>query len=270
MHNSRAPSRIVTALIVGTVIALPGAATRTARAHPAPAAQQGSCAVLGTYRVGPRVLPLAGAARGRTDVPTPVAGHAPAGTAIAWPAGVLRGTLVIRAYTGCGGATRGSFAVHRTSVGPPLYGLRRGAPALPCAVPCWPPPTGVINATGRFAQDPSHPHDATYVLVSATVTIARRRPGRSLRCAPATGCPPAMVITSTCTDVTGHLRVPPPAGQRVTLSFLLPPVASTGVARTALVLQGWRGTALTRPVPTPDASGPVGARHAVRPHVTCR
>jgi hypothetical protein len=60
--------------------------------------------------------------------------------------------------------------------------------------------------------------------------------------------------------------VPPPTGQRVTLSFLLPPVANTGVAPTALVLQGWRGTAVPRPVPTPGASGPAGARHAVRPH----
>jgi hypothetical protein len=267
MHNSRAPARIVTALIVGTVIGLPGATAtaRTALAHPAPVAQQGSCAVLGTYHVGPRVVPLAGAARGRVGTPTPVAGHAPAGPAIAGPAGVLRGTLVIRAYTGCGGATRGSFAVHRTLVGPPLYGLRRGAPALPCAVPCWPPPTGVISATGRFAQDPSHPHDATYVLVSATVTTARRRPGRGLPCAPATGCPPAMVSTSTFTDVTGYLQVPPPAGQRVTLSFLLPPAASPDVAPTALVLQGWRGTAVARPVPTPGASGLAGAGHAVRP-----
>jgi hypothetical protein len=267
MHNSSATSRIVTALIVGTVIGLPGVAARTALAHPAPAAQQGACAVLGTYRAGPRVLPLAGAARGRAGVPTPVAGHATAGPASAWPAGVLRGTLVIRAYTGCGGATLGSFAVHRTPPGPPLPGPRRGAPALPCAVPCWPPPTGVISATGRFAQDPSHPHDATYVLVSATVTTARHRPGRGLPCAPATGCPPAMVITSTFTDVTGYLRVPPPAGQRVTLSFLLPPVTSTGVAPSALVLQGWRGIAVPRPAPTPGASGPAGAGHAVRPHV---
>jgi hypothetical protein len=268
MHNSGATSRIVTALIVGTVIALPGAAARSARAHPAPAAQPGGCAVLGPYHVGPRVMPLTGTARGRAGAPTPVAGQATAGPATAWT--VLRGTLVIRAYTGCGSATRGSFAVHRTPVGPPLPGLRRGAPALQCAIPCWPPPTGVISATGRFVQDPSHPHDATDVLVSATVTTARRRPGRSLPCAPATGCPPAMVITSTVTlrDVTGHLRVPPPAGQRVTLSFLLPPVASTGVGRTALVLQGWRGTALLLPVPTPGASGPAGAWHAGRPHAT--
>jgi hypothetical protein len=77
-----------------------------------------------------------------------------------------------------------------------------------------------------------------------------------------------MVITSTVTlrDVTGYLQVPPPMGQKVTLSFLLPPVASTGAAPTALVLQGWRGTAAPRPMPTPGASGPAGARHAVRPH----
>jgi hypothetical protein len=269
MDNSRDPSRIVTALIVGTVIALPGPAAHTARTHLAPAVQQGSCAVLGTYHVGPRVVPLAGAARERARVPTPVAGHATAGPALAWPAGVLRGTLVIRAYTGCGGATRGSFAVHRTPVGPPLPGRGRGAPALQCAIPCWPPPAGVISATGRFAQDPSHPHDATYVLVSATVTTTRRHPGRGLPCAPTTGCSPGMVITSTCTDVAGHLQVLAPAGQRVTLSFLLPPVASTGVARTALVLQGWRGAAVPRTVPMPGASGPAGAGPAVRPHATC-
>jgi hypothetical protein len=271
MHNVRAPSRIVTTLIVGTMIGVPGAAARTARAHRAPAAQQGSCAVLGTYRVGPRVLPLAGAVRGPAGVQTPVAGHTTAGPAVAWPAGVLRGTLVIRAYTGCGGATLGSFTVHRAPVRPPIPGRGRSAPALPCAVPCWPPPTGVISATGRFAQHPGHPHDATYVLVSATVTTARR-PGRSLPCPPAPGCPPARVITSTVTvrDVTGYLRVPSSAGQKVTLSFRVPPVASTGVAPTTLVLQGWRGTAVPRPVPTPGASGPAGARHAVRSHAAYR
>src|SRR5919204_4481877 len=107
MHTSGATSRIVTALIVGTVIGLPGAAARTTRAPAAPAAQQESCAVLGTYRVGPPVLPLAGAARGGVGVQTPVAGRATAGPALAWPAGALRGTLLIRAYTRCGGATPG-------------------------------------------------------------------------------------------------------------------------------------------------------------------
>ncbi|HKO24189.1 MAG TPA: hypothetical protein VJY65_05540, partial [Chloroflexota bacterium] len=112
MHTSRATSRIVTALIVGTVIALPRAAVRTDRAQAAHVAQQGSCAALGTYRVGPRILPLAGAARGaarrRAGVQGLAPGHATAGPAPASPAGPLRGTLVIRAYTGCGGATLGS------------------------------------------------------------------------------------------------------------------------------------------------------------------
>ena len=258
MHNSRAMSRIVTALIVGTVIGLPGAAARTARAHAAHVAQQGGCAVLGTYRVGPRVLPLAGATRERAGVPTPVPGHATAAPAIASPAGQLRGTLVIRAYTGCGGATLGSFALHRTPVGPPLYRPRGTVPALP--------PTGVISASGRFAQDPMHPRDATYLLVSATITTARLRPQHGAPCSTLTGCPSVMVITSTATfrDVTGYLQVPPPAGQTVTLSFLPPPVASTDVAPTALVLQGWRGTAVPRLLPMLGPSA--GARRAVRPH----
>jgi hypothetical protein len=258
MHNAHATSRIVTALIVGTVIGLPGAAAHTARAPAAHVAQQGRCAVLGTYRVGPRVLPLAGVARGRTGVPTPVPGHATAGPAIAWPAGQLRGTLVIRAYTGCGSATLGSFAVRRTPVGPPLPGPRRGAPALP--------PTDVISASGHFAQDPMHPRDATYLLVSATITTARLRPQHGLPCSTLTGCPSVIAITSTVTfrDVTGYLQVLPPAGQTVTLSFLPPPVASTDVAPTALVLQGWRGTAVPRLLPMLGPSA--GARRAVRPH----
>ena len=256
MHSAHATSRIVTALLVGTVIGLPGAAARMARAPAAHVAQQGRCAVLGTYRVGPRVLPLAGAARGRAGVPTPAPGPATAAPALAWPVGQLRGTLVIRAYTGCGSATQGSFAVRRTPVGPPLPSPRRGAPALP--------PTGVISASGHFAQDPRHPRDATYLLVSATITTARLRPQLGLPCSTLTGCPSVIAITSTATvrDVTGYLQVPPPAGQTVTLSFLPPPVASTDVAPTALVLQGWRGTAVPRLLPM---SGPsAGARRAVR------
>ena len=269
MRNSGARSRIVPALIVGTLIGLPGAAARMALTHPAHAAQQGSCAVLGTYHVGPRVLPLAGSARGRAGVQTPVAGHATAVPAIAWPAWLVRGTLVIAAYSACGGATMGSFAVHRTPVGPPIYGPRRGAPAMPCAVPCWLPPAGVISATGRFVQDPMHPHDATYVLVSATFTTARLRPQRGIPCSNVTGCPPSMVMTSTATftDVTGYLQVPPPAGQMVALSFLPPPGASSDVAPTAMVLQGWRGNAVPRPVPPPGAYPYGGGRLAVRPHV---
>jgi hypothetical protein len=193
-------------------------------------------------------------------VQTPVPGHATAGPALASPVGPLRGTLVIRAYTGCGGATLGSFAVHRSPLGPPLYGPRRGAPALP--------PTGVISATGRFAQDPRHPRDAAYLLLSATVTTARLRPQHGLPCSTLAGCPSVMVITSTATfrDVTGYLQVPPPAGQRVTLSLLPPPVASTAVAPTALVLQGWRGTAVPRLLPMPMSGRSVEARRAVRPH----
>jgi hypothetical protein len=255
MHTSRATSRIVTALIIGTVIGLPGAAVRTARARAAHVAQLGSCAVVGTYRVGPRVLPLAGAARGRAGVQTRAPGPPSHGPALASPVGQLRGTLVIRAYTGCGGATLGSFALHRTPVGPPLYRSRRVPPALP--------QPGLISASGHFVQDPMHPRDATYVLVSATITLARLRPQHGLPCSTLTGCPSVMVITSTATfrDVTGYLQVPSPAGQRATLSFLPPPMASADVAPTALVLQGWRGTAVPRLLPM---SGPsAGARRAV-------
>jgi hypothetical protein len=114
------------------------------------------------------------------------------------------------------------------------------------------PPTGVISASGRFAQDPMHPRDAIYLLVSATITTARLRPQHSLACSTLTSCPSVMVITSTATfrEVTGYLQVPSPAGQTVTLSFLPPPVAGADVAPTALVLQGWRSTPVPRSAPT--------------------
>jgi hypothetical protein len=181
-----------------------------------------------------------------------------AGPALAVPGGQLRGTLVIRAYTGCGGATTGSFTVRRSPLGTPLYGPPRTIPALP--------PTGVISASGHFAQDPMHPRDATYLLVSATITTARLRPQHGTPCSTPTGCPSVMVITSTATfrDVTGYFQVPSPAGQTVTLSFLPPPVAGTAVAPSALVLQGWRSTPVLRSAPTPRP--PAGARRAVRPH----
>src|SRR5947209_4765851 len=153
MQKARTTSRIVTALLAGTVIGLPGAAAGVALAHPAYAPKQASCAILGTYHLGARVLPLATSARGHAGVPTPAPGHARVAAAIAQPAWLLGGSLVISAYTGCGGATMGSFTVHRTAVGPGIYGPRRGARAIPCAVSCWLPPTGVISATGRFVQD---------------------------------------------------------------------------------------------------------------------
>src|SRR2546423_14522710 len=111
MHNSRARSWIVTALIVGTVIALPGAAARTARTHTAHVAQQGSCAVPGTYRIGPRVLPLAGAARGRASVQTPVAGAVTAGAGGGRAAPALSGPRRPPARAPRGGAGGGSGAL---------------------------------------------------------------------------------------------------------------------------------------------------------------
>jgi hypothetical protein len=154
----------------------------------------------------------------------------------------------------------GSFSVQRSPMGPPIYGPQRGrgALAMPCAVPCcavscWLPPTGVISATGQFAQDPMHPTDSSYVTVSATVTTARLGPQRGIPCSNVTGCPAPIVITSTLTftDVTGYVQVPSPAGPMAALSFLPPPAPSTGLAPTAMELQGWRGTTVPRPVPVP-------------------
>ena len=49
--------------------------------------------------------------------------------------------------------------------------------------------------------------------------------------------------------------------------LMAPIVRPSYVAPTAMVLQGWRGNAVPRPVPPPDAYPYEGARLAVRPHV---
>src|SRR5579875_1054636 len=210
--------------------ALP-AARPVAGAAQAPAHPAINCAGLPwTYHVGPRVMPLGAPRTPRGTVPVaqatpqPGASHATTGTAIAWPATILRGTMTIAGYGGCGGAaaTSGTFAVQRMPFGPPTEQPQssHGAGTIACAVPCYGLP-GIVAATGTFRQDPRHAGDATYVLVSATITSTRPGPQMGRPCTPTTGCPPNVVIRSTVqvSDVTGYLQIP--AGdQTATLSFL--------------------------------------------------
>ncbi len=90
--------------------------------------------------------------------------------------------------------------------------------------------TGVISATGTFAQDAAHASDPLYGTVSATLTTARPGPVQGRPCSPQTGCPPATIITSTVTitQVTGYLQAML-GGQRAILSFLPPPVSARDV-----------------------------------------
>lgn len=221
-----------------------------------------ACSALGTYQVGPRVLPTAGPVQGHQTAPG-VPTHSSAPTAIAWPATVLRGKLVITAYSGCGSATQGTFEVSRSLLGPlPTVPPAQGK-AIACAVPCWWSPSGIITATGRFSQDPAHPSDPTFVTVSATITTARPGPQMGRPCSVQSGCPPPSIITTTVaiTGITGYLQAT--AGkiattqgytgttQTATLSFLPPPLPGTGEIPAAMILQGWRSQGGPAPVPVP-------------------
>jgi hypothetical protein len=237
--------------------ALPIAGAAQTRAHPAI-----NCAGLPwTYHVGPRVLPMGaprtpqGAVPSAQPTPKPGTGHASTGTAIAWPASILRGTMTISGYGGCGGAatTSGTFAVQRVPLGPPIERSQSsgGTGTIACAVPCYGLP-GIVAARGAFRQDPLHPGDATYVQVSATITSTRPGPQMGRPCAPNTGCPPGVMIRSTVhvSDVTGYLQVSEDS-QSATLSFLPPPAVYQNAAPAALILEGWRGTAAPATVPKP-------------------
>lgn len=239
--------------VVGAVAVLGavGGATRGAPAQARGGLPQAACAAVGTYQVGPRIVPER--ARPRSGTPFGAVGPRRAATAIVSQPWMLRGTLTLSAYNGCGQPAAGTFSVQRSVVGPPIERSRGRGVAIPCAMegPCGFPVTGVISATGAFTQDAAHAVDPLYVTVNATITTARPGPQQGRPCSTQTGCPPATVITSTVTmtNVTGYLQAAASDGQRIVLSFLPPPASASDVAPTALVLDGWRGG---QPMPAPS------------------
>lgn len=246
------------------MIAAPAVPALALHAAPAMASQRAtsSCSALGTYQIGPRLLPLRPSPPQHSGAqPAPLvsrsaqaqpaatgSGQAQPGVAIAWPLSALTGALTITAYSPCGAPTAGTFSVHRLPLKSPIRQPNRHGATLPCAVPCYWPATGVISATGRFVQDTLHPNDPAFVAVSATVSTARPGPMMGRPCSTRTGCPPASVTVSSVSfsAVTGYLQVLP-GNQSATLTFLPPPNGNSAAAPTALTLQGWRGV---KPLPS--------------------
>jgi len=256
MHTPLA--RLHTIVVVGTVVVggafggvratVPMMPVRTHRPLPAAA-----CSALGTYQIGPRILPM-GARRGAPSSLT--VGQTRRGSRSAGaspPSWLLRGTLTIAAYSGCGQATAGTFAVQQSPMGPLFARPPTGRASIACDAgrPCGLPMTGVLSATGTFAQDVTHPQDPVYTTISATVVTARPGPQTGRPCAIDAGCPPVTVMTSTVTfsGVTGYLQTTA-TGQAATLSFLPPPAVNDGQGPTAVVLTGTRRSQV-RQVPAP-------------------
>lgn len=233
---------LVTALLM---LSVPSVVLRLMPARAAAmATEAATCGAMGTYAVGRfgRVTPNA----------PPSTTSTPGGTAgseqTVYPFTQLQGTLSIATYSGCGTTTAGAFTVHRTVSGLPRVqpqqggsGQKAGPSVISCGIQCL-PGTGVSSATGRFTQDPAHPNDPAYVMVSATITTTRASVQMGRPCT-SKGCPPPVVITSTMifTDVTGYLQVPAGTPQTVTLSFLPPPDDKSMAAPMALALVGNRG-----------------------------
>lgn len=229
-----APVGLVAAVGAAGLSARVRPAHAAAPAHPVRIARQASCAATGTYFVGPRVLPM--------DVQPPRS--EPRGRGIApktYPAltYVLRGTITVTSYGGCGQPTAGSFNIRREPVGPIVRPQSQGMATGVCPTLCVQPATGLAGATGTFARDPLHAGDPTYVIVTATITSARPGPQQGRPCSTQSGCPLPNVITSTVamTNVTGYLQIA--SGRAVALSFLPPP--TNGQAPSAVVLNGYRG-----------------------------
>jgi len=251
MHSSL---RMIRALVVAGAVAVLGASGGAIGSAPVRAQRalpQASCAALGAYQIGPRIVPERPGAR--SGVLSGAVEPRRATTAIVARPWLLRGTLTLSGYSGCGQPTAGTFSIRRRVVGPPIErSLGRGAAiACPMEGPCGFPVFGIISATGAFAQDAAHAADPLYVTVSATITTARPGPQQGRPCSTRTGCPPATAITSTVTmtNVTGYLQATASDGQRVVLSFLPPPTSAGDATPTPLVLAGWRGV---QPMPAPQ------------------
>ena len=223
MHR---PLRGAAALAMAATLALLGIVTVAARnmamGHRYGGPLQAPCAALGTYQVGPRILPAATRWTARLQGrPAQSSDRSIASAGQPW---MLRGTLVLSAYSGCGQSTMGTFAVRRTMIGPPLGPGSRAR----CSGPCPQPVAGVLAATGTITQDAAHATNPLYVRVSAIITATR--PGRH------------------------------PAGQSAILSFLPPLLAAASPPPTALVLDGARSGKSTPVVPaTAVAEGTVVA-----------
>jgi len=251
MHCSLRMTRTIG--IVGTVAVLGalGGATRRAPVQARGTLPQTACAALGAYHIGSRILPERAGTRPGVSSGTARPGRATA--AIVARPWLLRGTLTLSGYSGCGQPTAGTFSIQRSVVGPPIERPRGQRTAMMCPLEgsCGFPVTGVLSATGTFAHDAAHAADPLYVTVSATITAARPGPQQGRTCSTQTGCPPATVIMSTVTmtNVTGYLQAAASDGQRVVLSFLPPPTSASDAAPTPLVLDGWRGV---QPTPSPQ------------------
>ena len=243
---------VVAGMALGSGVLAATAHGTTAQARGAPSKM--SCAALGMYHIGsigPRLTPEQ--PRTGSSVLSVTGRPSRARAAIAIGPWMLTGTLTISAYSGCGqstagasgaSATSGAFVVRRSLVGPAIErpGTSRTSIACIAGRPCGFPVTGVISATGSFAQDMTHPQDPTYVTVNATVVTARPGPPMGRPCSATAGCPPSTVIMSTVTfsNVTGYLQTAAD-GQTATLSFLPPPAANSGQPPAVMTLTATRG-----------------------------
>ena len=130
------------------------------RAHRA--LPQALCATLGTYQIGPRSVPERLGPRSGTSSGMGRPHHATtASVSRPW---LLRRTLTLSGYRGCGQPTAGTFSIQRSVVGPPIERPRGQGVALLCPLEgaCGFPVTGVISATGAFTQDAAHASDLLY------------------------------------------------------------------------------------------------------------
>ncbi|HZS88715.1 MAG TPA: hypothetical protein VFE42_14670 [Chloroflexota bacterium] len=256
--------------VVSLLVSLLAPAGIAVRLAGASAATSATCAAVGSYHIGTRLVPgpVAPLKPGQQRNRPPSA----AKPGYILPQWDLEGTLTLSSYSGCGAPTSGDFTVQRVIVGNPVGPQPQAGsgPAIACAIPCRQRPYGIVAASGHFVQDSAHPNDPLYVTVDATLTSVSAGPLMGRPCSVTYGCPGTSVVTTTVsmTAVTGYLVLSgsgkpaasrgsanagapmPSTVQQATLSFL-PPPARGATASAALVLDGWRGSAGPIPAPGP-------------------
>jgi hypothetical protein len=239
MHVARRPiTRLLGATLFAAMVtgmALPGAHASSAR-HSANV----PCAAVGSYAIGHPAPPA----------PIAKPNQSESGEKAITGTVTMTGTITIATYTSCGSATTGTFSVTSTHAqglvhlfGHPGKSAdakvasskiviasqgkgkgdskgkgQGGAPTAPTITSTSVQTgtttissTAVLSATGTFAQDPAHPKNPSYVVVTGTVTLSVSASACKPGCVTPLGATQAAntVVTKTITfsGVHGKLKV---------------------------------------------------------------
>ncbi len=153
MDSSLRMIRVMGVVGMVTILGALGGATRRAPVQARGILPRTACAALGAYQIGARIVPERAGTHPGVSSGTARPGRAT--TAIVSRPWLLRGTLTLSGYSGCGQPTAGIFSIQRSVVGPPIERPRGQGATMMC--PQW-----VRPAHGGHILDPAQRRRAAH------------------------------------------------------------------------------------------------------------